>query len=176
MTICAAGCLGFQKPAVALVKIRNVAHVLAALVSISLLQAPGITASDAAALRGQLAEAQAQAQAAVTETAILQQQLDSERAAAADERRQLEAKQQRLEAERRLLEADREAASTAAAERCAAAEAAQRRAEADAEAARMELSSFEAQVPCMWLSAFRSSGDACCDTIEPSAGAAACQH
>ena len=112
-------------------------------------------------LRDQLAAAKAQAQAATAETATLQQLLDSERAAAAGERQQLEAEKQQLETNRqrckayqRLLEAEWKAPRVAIAEQCAAVEAAQRQAEADAKAARTELSSFKAQVPGMWLSAF----------------------
>jgi chromosome segregation ATPase len=115
-------------------------------------QVGGEAAADAEQLRQQLAEAQAQlqaaraeaatlqqqlaeAQAATAEAATLQQQLDAERTAAAGMRRQLEAG-----------EAERTATRKAAARQCATAEAAQQRAEADARAARAELAAGKAEV------------------------------
>ena len=109
--------------------------------------------SQALLLQDQLAAAEAQAQA---QAATLQQVLDSERASAACEQLQLEAKRRLLEAERHVLEPDLEAARTVGVEQCAAAGAAQRQAEADAEAVRAELGSFTAQVhtaSCFLLSA-----------------------
>ena len=111
-----------------------------------LLQDPGLSASDAAALRGQLAAAQAQAQAAAAEAATLQQRLDSEATAAAGERQQLEARVQQLKAERRQLETDWEAGRVAAVEQSAAEKAEQKRAVADAKAARAGLESLALQV------------------------------
>ena len=99
------------------------------------LQGDEAAAADAVQLRQQLTEAQAQLQAATTQAATLQQQLDSERTASAGVRRQLEAG-----------EAERTATRKAAARQCAAAEAAQQRAEADARAARAELASSKAEV------------------------------
>jgi hypothetical protein len=98
-------------------------------------QAPGPSALNAEALRGQLAEAKPQAQTAVAETATAQRLLDSGRAAAAGREWQLEADQRRLEA-----------AWAAAADQCASAEAARRRAEADAEASHWKVRSCPAQV------------------------------
>ena len=99
------------------------------------LQGDEAAAADAVQLRQQLAEAQAQLQAATTQAATLQRQLDSERTAAAGVRRQMEAG-----------EAERTATRKAAARQCAAAEAAQQRAEADARAARAELAAGIAEV------------------------------
>ena len=98
-------------------------------------QVGGAAAADAEQLRQQLAEAQAQLQAATTQLATLQQQLDAERTAAAGMRRQLEAG-----------EAERNATRRAAAKQCAAAEAAQQRAEAGARDARAELAAGKAEV------------------------------
>ena len=99
-------------------------------------QGPGVSASEAAALRGQLEEAIQQAQEAATEAATLQQLLDLERAAAAGKQRQLEVEQQQLEAalQRNLL---RRANFSLVED----AEAAQQQAEADASEARAELES-----------------------------------
>jgi hypothetical protein len=110
------------------------------------LQASGMPALDAAALREQLAAAQARAQVAAAENATLQQRLDSEATAAAGKRQQLEAQLQRQEADQRQLETNQEAAQAAAAEHYAAVEAGQKRAVADAKAARAELDFLKAQV------------------------------
>ena len=97
-------------------------------------QAPVISVSEAAALRGQLEVAEQQAQAATTEAATLQQLLDSERAAAAEEMQQLEATLQRNMLKRANLCLVEDA------------EVAQQRAESDAEEARAELEAHRTQV------------------------------
>lgn len=107
----------------------------------------GMSASDAAALRAQLAEAMREAQSVFATAATLQRSWTAAASAGADaERQRLRTERQRLRAEQRQLEADREAAPAAAGEQCALPEAAQQRADAGAAEARAELDILRAQV------------------------------
>ena len=99
-----------------------------------------MSASDAAALRGQLAEAMRRAESALVRAATLQRLRTT--AASESEMQRLRAERQQLRAEQQQLEADREAALAAAEEQCAAGKAEQKRAVADAKAARADLQSL----------------------------------
>jgi hypothetical protein len=124
-----------EKPAVAVVAIFWPCSYLSEFsVGFCLLQALETFAPDAAALRGQLAEAKQQAQEATAKAATLQQLLDSERAAAAEEVQQLEAAFQRNMLRRATFCLVEDA------------EIAQQQAESDAGEARAELESHRTQV------------------------------
>lgn len=71
-----------------------------------MLQALGLSVSAAAALQSQLAEAGTQAQAAAAEIATLLRRLDTEAAAMAGQRQQLEAEQGRAEADAETARAE----------------------------------------------------------------------
>lgn len=105
-----------------------------------------MSASDAAALRGQL-EAMREAQSIFATAATLQHSWTAAASAGADaERQRLATERWRLRAEQQQQEADWEAALAAAVEQCALLEAAQQRADADAAEARAELDLLRAQV------------------------------